>query len=215
MLHVEKENCLVPISKTAAPYSRPLWSRTISTTNGSKTWRHLLSYKNILRSVESVGIEMVTGVRRVASWRHSHSHNQPLLFQVLRPGQPDPGGQGLLHPAAQAGRGVPATGQELSLGSQGIRGRGWQVQPVQCLQQRVSLQACRKNSKSSDSPNLLPSSWDIINCFTTVTTVLGGSKSWASRMWPLKGKMKMQESTHLQFTSRTLLFIWTDWGVSS
>ena len=38
-------------------------SQSIQSSNGSSTWRHLITYKNILRSIESVGIEMSYGIQ--------------------------------------------------------------------------------------------------------------------------------------------------------
>ena len=31
--------------------------------NGSSTWRHLISYKNMLRAIENIGVEMSLGLR--------------------------------------------------------------------------------------------------------------------------------------------------------
>ena len=38
-------------------------SNIIRSSNGSSTWRYLITYKNILRAIESVGIEMSFGIR--------------------------------------------------------------------------------------------------------------------------------------------------------
>ena len=38
-------------------------SNIIRSSNGSSTWRYLITYKNILRAIESVGIEMSLGIR--------------------------------------------------------------------------------------------------------------------------------------------------------
>ena len=38
-------------------------SNIIRSSNGSSTWRYLITYKNVLRAIESVGIEMSLGVR--------------------------------------------------------------------------------------------------------------------------------------------------------
>lgn len=40
-------------------------SRIIRTSNGSRTWRYLITYKNILRGIESIGIEMSYGLRYI------------------------------------------------------------------------------------------------------------------------------------------------------
>ena len=42
-------------------------SSMIRSSNGSSTWRHLITYKNILRAIESVGIEMSFGIRYQAT----------------------------------------------------------------------------------------------------------------------------------------------------
>ena len=41
-------------------------SNIIRSSNGSSTWRYLITYKNILRAIESVGIEMSFGIRFLA-----------------------------------------------------------------------------------------------------------------------------------------------------
>lgn len=38
-------------------------SSIIRSSNGSSTWRHLISYKNMLRSIENIGVEMSLGLR--------------------------------------------------------------------------------------------------------------------------------------------------------
>ena len=38
-------------------------SNIIRSSNGSSTWRYLITYKNVLRAIESIGIEMSLGVR--------------------------------------------------------------------------------------------------------------------------------------------------------
>ena len=37
-------------------------STIIRTSNGSKTWRNMVTYKNMLRGIESMGIEMSFGI---------------------------------------------------------------------------------------------------------------------------------------------------------
>ena len=38
-------------------------SKIIRSSNGSSTWRYLISYKNMLRSIENIGVEMSLGLR--------------------------------------------------------------------------------------------------------------------------------------------------------
>jgi len=38
-------------------------SNIIRSSNGSSTWRHLISYKNMLRAIENIGVEMSLGLR--------------------------------------------------------------------------------------------------------------------------------------------------------
>ena len=38
-------------------------STIISTSNGSSTWRYLITYKNLLRSIQNFGVEMSLGLR--------------------------------------------------------------------------------------------------------------------------------------------------------
>ena len=35
----------------------------LRSSNGSSTWRHLISYKNMLRAIENIGVEMSLGLR--------------------------------------------------------------------------------------------------------------------------------------------------------
>ena len=37
-------------------------SNIIRTSNGSKTWRNMVAYKNMLRGIENMGIEMSFGI---------------------------------------------------------------------------------------------------------------------------------------------------------
>ena len=37
-------------------------TKIIRTSNGSKTWRNMVTYKNMLRGIESMGIEMSFGI---------------------------------------------------------------------------------------------------------------------------------------------------------
>ena len=42
-------------------------SALIKSSNGSSTWRPLITYKNILRAIENIGTEMSLGLRLVVS----------------------------------------------------------------------------------------------------------------------------------------------------
>ena len=43
-------------------------SALIKSSNGSSTWRPLITYKNILRAIENIGTEMSLGLRLVVSF---------------------------------------------------------------------------------------------------------------------------------------------------
>ena len=39
-----------------------IWQLSIRSSNGSRTWRYLITYKNMLRAVENLGIEIAFGI---------------------------------------------------------------------------------------------------------------------------------------------------------
>ena len=52
-------------------------SQDIRGTNSSAVWRYLIAYKNLLRSIENIGIAVVSGIR----WfRRNLSENICYLF---------------------------------------------------------------------------------------------------------------------------------------
>ena len=53
-------------------------STLIKSSNGSSTWRPLITYKNILRAIENIGTEMSLGLRLLSNFFYSFSN---LLWQ--------------------------------------------------------------------------------------------------------------------------------------
>ena len=75
----------------------------LRSSNGSSTWRHLISYKNMLRAIENIGVEMSLGLRFYARNELSkviffedddgrgdnyngddHCQDQPYMFLLLQ-----------------------------------------------------------------------------------------------------------------------------------